>query len=254
MAGLAAGLVTGRRELVAAGAGRRDRRRPLARRRARRSGSSPAGCWGPRWLAMASPTAAGLDLGDPRARSASASAADCEAASRRSRPAMSMGAVRARVPDGGGHLPVARGADAGPGHRAPAGEGAALPPTRRAGGARLARRREHVRARRLPQGTQEFHFGIEAVGVVACLAIVVWRKNLLLGLVVGVGVVALVVRDWASACSGSRVSPCGRRPRSRPAGSGRSVARRRPASPPAGCRAKSSPWTAATARRPPDRR
>lgn len=46
--------------------------------------------------------------------------------------------------------------------------------------------------RETPQGTQEFYIGIEALGVVACLAIVVWRRNLLLGLLVGVGVVALV--------------------------------------------------------------
>jgi branched-subunit amino acid transport protein len=46
--------------------------------------------------------------------------------------------------------------------------------------------------RTLPDGTRELHVGIEAVGVVACLAIVVWRRNLLLGLLVGVGIVALV--------------------------------------------------------------
>jgi branched-subunit amino acid transport protein len=46
--------------------------------------------------------------------------------------------------------------------------------------------------RTLPNGTREIHVGIEAVGVLACLAIVVWRRNLLLGLVVGVGVVAVV--------------------------------------------------------------
>jgi len=46
--------------------------------------------------------------------------------------------------------------------------------------------------RETPQGTQELHVGIEAVGVVACLAIVVWRRNLLLGLLVGVGTVAVV--------------------------------------------------------------
>jgi branched-subunit amino acid transport protein len=46
--------------------------------------------------------------------------------------------------------------------------------------------------RETPQGTQEFYVGIEAVGVVACLAVVVWRRNLLLGLLVGVGTVAIV--------------------------------------------------------------
>ena len=43
----------------------------------------------------------------------------------------------------------------------------------------------------MPNGSRELHFGIEAVGVLLCLAIVVWRKNLLLGLAVGVGFVAL---------------------------------------------------------------
>lgn len=46
--------------------------------------------------------------------------------------------------------------------------------------------------RTLPDGTREIYVGIEAVGVVACLAIVVWRRNLLLGLLVGVGTVAVV--------------------------------------------------------------
>ena len=46
MAGLAVGLITGRRELVAACAGRGARRRGVARDRVRRSGSSPAGCSG----------------------------------------------------------------------------------------------------------------------------------------------------------------------------------------------------------------
>ena len=45
--------------------------------------------------------------------------------------------------------------------------------------------------RTLPNGTREIHVGIEAVGVLACLALVVWRRNLLLGLVVGVGLVAV---------------------------------------------------------------
>ena len=40
-------------------------------------------------------------------------------------------------------------------------------------------------------GARELHVGIEAVGVLLCLAIVVWRRNLLLGLVVGVGFVAV---------------------------------------------------------------
>jgi branched-subunit amino acid transport protein len=41
-----------------------------------------------------------------------------------------------------------------------------------------------------PDGSQTLHFGIEGVGVVACLAITAWRRNLFLGLLVGVGLVA----------------------------------------------------------------
>lgn len=40
-------------------------------------------------------------------------------------------------------------------------------------------------------GTHAFHVGIEAAGVVACLLLVAWRRNLLLGLVAGVAIVAL---------------------------------------------------------------
>ena len=39
-------------------------------------------------------------------------------------------------------------------------------------------------------GTPSFHVGIEWVAVAACLAIVAWRRNLLLGLVVAVVIVA----------------------------------------------------------------
>jgi branched-subunit amino acid transport protein len=39
-------------------------------------------------------------------------------------------------------------------------------------------------------GSPQFHVGIELVGVVACLAVVAWRRNLLFGLVVGVVLVA----------------------------------------------------------------
>ena len=39
-------------------------------------------------------------------------------------------------------------------------------------------------------GAPQFHVGIELVGVCACLVIVAWRRNLLLGLVVGVALVA----------------------------------------------------------------
>ena len=46
--------------------------------------------------------------------------------------------------------------------------------------------------RKTPAGGQELYLGIEAVGVLVCLAIVVWRRNLLLGLLVGVAAVAVV--------------------------------------------------------------
>lgn len=39
-------------------------------------------------------------------------------------------------------------------------------------------------------GTFALHFGADVVGVLACLAVVAWRRNLLLGLVVGVALVA----------------------------------------------------------------
>lgn len=40
-------------------------------------------------------------------------------------------------------------------------------------------------------GTPSFHFGIEWAAVVVCGALTVWRRNLLIGLVGGVGLVAL---------------------------------------------------------------
>ncbi len=40
-------------------------------------------------------------------------------------------------------------------------------------------------------GARELHVGLETVGVLLCVGIVVWRRNLLLGLVVGVGFVAV---------------------------------------------------------------
>ena len=40
-------------------------------------------------------------------------------------------------------------------------------------------------------GPPVFYIGIEWVAVLACLAIVVWRKNLLLGLVVAVAIVVV---------------------------------------------------------------
>jgi branched-subunit amino acid transport protein len=40
-------------------------------------------------------------------------------------------------------------------------------------------------------GVTSFHVGIEWVAVLACLAVVAWRRNLLLGLVVAVAIVAV---------------------------------------------------------------
>ncbi len=40
-------------------------------------------------------------------------------------------------------------------------------------------------------GGRGLHLGIEAAGVLTCLALVAWRRNLLLGLVAGVALVAL---------------------------------------------------------------
>jgi branched-subunit amino acid transport protein len=43
-----------------------------------------------------------------------------------------------------------------------------------------------------PDGRVGFHVGIEAVAVVLCLTLTVWRKNLLIGLVAAVALVAVV--------------------------------------------------------------
>ncbi len=40
-------------------------------------------------------------------------------------------------------------------------------------------------------GSPSLHFGVDVVGVLACLAVVAWRRNLLAGLVVGVALVAI---------------------------------------------------------------
>ncbi len=40
-------------------------------------------------------------------------------------------------------------------------------------------------------GRSAIHVGVEWLAVLACLAIVAWRRNLLLGLIVAVGLVAL---------------------------------------------------------------
>jgi branched-subunit amino acid transport protein len=41
-------------------------------------------------------------------------------------------------------------------------------------------------------GSVQFHVGIEIVAVVACAAVTAWRRNLLLGMVVAIGLVAVV--------------------------------------------------------------
>jgi len=43
-----------------------------------------------------------------------------------------------------------------------------------------------------PDGTYVFHVGVEALGVLACLLVVAWRRNLFLGLLVGVTIVAVL--------------------------------------------------------------
>jgi branched-subunit amino acid transport protein len=42
-----------------------------------------------------------------------------------------------------------------------------------------------------PDGSPTFHVGIELVGVLACLAVVAWRRNLFLGLLAAVAIVAV---------------------------------------------------------------
>lgn len=41
------------------------------------------------------------------------------------------------------------------------------------------------------EGPRSLHLGVEVVGVVVCIALTAWRRNLFLGLVVGVAIVAL---------------------------------------------------------------
>ena len=48
-----------------------------------------------------------------------------------------------------------------------------------------------VMVRTPDDGPPVFHIGIEWVAVLACLGIVVWRRNLLLGLVVAVAIVVI---------------------------------------------------------------
>lgn len=42
-----------------------------------------------------------------------------------------------------------------------------------------------------PDGTHRFHVGIDAAGVMLCLGLVAWRRNLFLGLIAGVALVAV---------------------------------------------------------------
>ncbi len=44
---------------------------------------------------------------------------------------------------------------------------------------------------RTPAGTQVLHLDVEAAGVLVCLVIVWWRRNLFLGLLAGVALVAI---------------------------------------------------------------
>jgi branched-subunit amino acid transport protein len=48
-----------------------------------------------------------------------------------------------------------------------------------------------VMVRTPDDGPPVFHIGIEWVAVLACLGIVVWRRNLLLGLVVAIAIVVI---------------------------------------------------------------
>jgi branched-subunit amino acid transport protein len=43
-----------------------------------------------------------------------------------------------------------------------------------------------------PADTWVPHLGVEVIGVLVCLALTVWRRNLFLGLIVGVGLVAIL--------------------------------------------------------------
>ena len=67
-----------------------------------------------------------------------------------------------------------------------------------------------------------FHVGIEWVAVFVCLVIVAWRRNLLLGLVAAVAIVAIARAAGLAEIPGLTVSRGGPRPRSRSAGSDRS--------------------------------
>ena len=77
-------------------------------------------------------------------------------------------------------------------------------------------------------GAPRFHVGIEWLAVGACLAVVVWRRNLLLGLLAAVAIVVVARGVGPGGDPGlsavaprrglSRAAP---RPRSRRAGSGR---------------------------------
>jgi branched-subunit amino acid transport protein len=40
-------------------------------------------------------------------------------------------------------------------------------------------------------GTQQLYVGVEGIGVLVCLGLTAWRRNLFLGLVAGIGLVAV---------------------------------------------------------------
>ena len=201
MVGLAVGLITGRRELVAAlvGAavavvvalgvepGDRDHRRRPRRAAARAAGpgaaakeTAPLGTEAsaerysmpgthsrrrpgePSWSGGLEPDAAERPGGSPPDE-------------HEPRPAR-----RAHVR---GHLPVAGARAPDAGHR-PAPEGRLrLPPARRAGRARGARGGQRHGRRPTTATSPTFHVGIEWLAVFLCLALVAWRRNLFLGLV-----------------------------------------------------------------------
>ena len=210
MAGLAVGLTTGRRELVAAGAGGGDRDRPVAR------GGTGAGDRGRR-----APRAAGRDGHSGGGRSRAGGLRRDRAGRRPGRSARGGRGTPAGRNGGGLESTGARRAARRPGDRpvttqlvllallmaavtypsralpilAPGIE--RLPPRallylRLVGPAVLASlAASNTLVATAADGTPGLHLGIEAAGVLACLALVAWRRNLLLGLIVAMGLVAL---------------------------------------------------------------
>ena len=201
MAGLAVGLVTGRREIVAAGRRRGDRRRCSRCSSGRASGSSPAACSGP-LVGMAMPAgeshvAPDSDLTGMRVDLDEAMAEVAERAGRgETRAAGRGGAVStelvllallmAAVTYPSRALPLLA-----PGHRAAAAPGPPLPAARRAGRAGLASPRPRRSSGRTTPG--RVRSSGPGVGRGARCASPWWRGagTCFLGLVAGVAFVAL---------------------------------------------------------------